>query len=215
MKQYLANRAGSGLALLVVGLVLGGPACGGDRPLAVPTASTRPVASTVEGQRVDYAKASTPQVVGRGLVEVVTPDGKALVVSDENERFQEPGCEGLPEPVLVRLPLGGGEGEVLEPSPGEPLRGRLLRGPGGRVALVDGCEGFLTSISVAEEAPDGRLGRLTKVPIDGDALAPEFDPAGRYHRLVISPAGDLVAFNRFGDAPGFDIEALVVRFGVR
>jgi hypothetical protein len=91
-------------------------------------------------------------------------DGSAAYVSDTDKAFPGPGCEGQPEPVLFRLPLSGGRRELL----GEgktPVRGDVVRGPGGRVAFVDQCESFFQSLAVGKESPDGHLTDMTELKL--------------------------------------------------
>jgi hypothetical protein len=206
------------VALLAVALVAGLGACGEDRPRAATEASDgagsnpAPAAGGQAAVRVPYAEPRAARAVGSGVVEAVTLDGEALLVRQMDKRFLAPGCEGEPEPVLARLPLAGGERQVLEPSAGEALRGRLVRGPDRRVALVEACEGFLERLSVAEEAADGSLSRPTEVPLDRehDSLAPRFDTA-----VAWSPSGELLmAFTEPAPAtsPG---ESAAVRIDVR
>jgi hypothetical protein len=121
---------------------------------------------------VDYGHPSEPQVLGTGDLDAVTPDGTAVIVSDVDDRFSQPGCEGLPSPVLFRVPLDGGEREPLRGDDGQPIQGHgefwFLGAPGARVALLDDCEEYLGGILVAREATDGRLDQVVEVPEEAD-----------------------------------------------
>jgi hypothetical protein len=132
-------------------VLLGG--CVAESPVVPATPSPTPT-PTVEPR--DYHVHGQPEEIGTGTLEKMSLDGSAAYVSDTDTAFPEPGCEGQPEPVLFRLPLSGGRRELLGDGK-TPLRGNLVRGPGGRVALVDQCESFFQALAVGKETPDGHL----------------------------------------------------------
>ena len=161
------GRACAAVALLVAGGGLA--ACGDDSPSTTSTSSpstTTPV--------VKYDQPSTVSLVGTGLVDGASLDGSAVFVQEEDPRFPQLGCEGQPQPVMFRLPLAGGERELI--GNGEDhLHGRIVHGQGDRIAIVSGCEGFFTALWVGTETLDGRVSGLRKVPVqvsEGQALAP-------------------------------------------
>ncbi|MGH9190480.1 MAG: hypothetical protein ACRD0Q_10685 [Acidimicrobiales bacterium] len=118
-----------------------------------------------------YERPSAPRTVGTGFVVGTSIDGTAVYVEQEDSAFPQPGCEGQPQPVLFRLPLDGGRRELLA-TPDLPVRGQVVRGPAGRVAVVDGCEGFLSRVLVGTETPDGHLQDLRQVPIPESGSRP-------------------------------------------
>lgn len=154
-------------ALLLVG------ACGdGDDPSAgsssSSTSTTTSAASSTSapvGGVIDYTTPGEPESLGDGLVEAASPDGSAFYVLNEDPALSQPGCEGQPEPVLFRVPVDGGK-RVRLGTAGQPVSGRLLQGPGDRVAVVDECEEFLQEIRVGTETTDGRIEGLRVVPLD-------------------------------------------------
>lgn len=105
---------------------------------------------------LDLHSFTIPREVGTGLLNAMSLDGSAAFVEEPDPAFPQLGCEGQPEPVMFRLPLEGGE---REPVAGETaLHGNLVRGgSNGRVAVIAGCESFLTSLHVGTETADGRL----------------------------------------------------------
>ena len=110
----------------------------------------------------DYHAFSAPRPIGAGFLETMTLDGSAAYVSDTDPAFPQRGCEGQPEPVLFRQPLSGGPRELLGDA-ATPLKGRIVRGPDGVVALLDVCEGFFQSLAVGKESADGRINELREV----------------------------------------------------
>lgn len=105
----------------------------------------------------------TPQEIGTGLLDGMTPDGSAAYVEDTDPRFPQPGCEGQPEPVMFLLPLEGGERTLIGDGT-QGLRGSLLRGgSGGRVAVVSACEAFFSDLFIAREPEDGKLTGIRRV----------------------------------------------------
>jgi hypothetical protein len=192
--------------LLVIAL---GAACGnGDDDPAGPTTSTSGGATTTTSApaaSVDYARPGQPVRIGSGIVEGATPDGSALYVAEEDGAFPEPGCEGQPEPVLFRLPLAGGD-RVRLGTATEPVRGRLVPGPGDRVAVVDECEGFLQSVRVGTRTAAGELQRLRVVPVQED------DESLRQPRISAwSNDGDALLAGGVSEATG---DGLVATIGV-
>jgi hypothetical protein len=139
---------------------------GGDGAQPTTTSTTAAVAAsttTTVARVVDYSKLSPATEVGAGLVEGASPDGSALYVTALDPVLSKPGCEGQPEPVLFRVPVGGGPRQPVG-TPGDPVRGTIARGSGGRIALVAGCEEFLSRVRVGTETPDGQLRDLR--PLD-------------------------------------------------
>ncbi|MGH9269331.1 MAG: WD40 repeat domain-containing protein, partial [Acidimicrobiales bacterium] len=120
-------------------------------------------------------RAGPPVAAGTGVVVGTSADGSAAYVEEIDPAVSRSGCEGRPEPVMFRLPLTGGPKELLG-TPRSPLRGLVVRGGGGRAAVVDACEGFLSALRVGNEAPDGRLSDLKVVDLPGGASRPL--PAG-------------------------------------
>lgn len=140
----------------------------GDQAVVAGPAA-RPAAGAASG--IDYSRPDAPRRLGTGLVEAVSVDGSALLVADHGGRSETPGCQGLPAPSLQRVPLDGGERTAVRSAEGNrPVRGRVLRGPGGKVAVVYECRAFTTEVLVGTETADGRLEDLTRL---ADGLAPE------------------------------------------
>lgn len=135
---------------------------------------------------VDVHNVGRPEEIGTGLLDGASLDGSAVYVEEPDPQFPEPGCEGQPESVMFRLPVDGGEREVV--GGGEtPLRGNLVRGGSdGRVAVVAGCESFFTDLFVARESEDGRLSEVTAVT-----------PAGIPENFLLNTSS--FSWNRDGD----------------
>jgi hypothetical protein len=135
---------------------------------------------------VNIHEFGTPEEIGTGLLDGASQDGSAVYVEEPDPQFPEPGCEGQPESVMFRLPVEGGEREVVG-GESAPLRGSLVRGGSdGRVAVVAGCESFFTDLFVAGESEDGRLTEVTRVT-----------PAGIPEDFLLNPSS--VSWNRDGD----------------
>ena len=188
-------------------------ACGGDdgaAPAATSTTTTTsatavpsPTTSTTTARPVDYQRPSAAREVGAGLLEGTSLDGSALYVSAVDPTLSPRGCEGQPEPVLFRLPLAGGARQVVG-SPGEPVRGTILRGADRRIALVAGCEEFLSVVRVGTESPEGQLRDLRRLDLaqlgsaaglawSGDgrslvAVSRSLNPGGQGSVLRVDPA---------------------------
>jgi len=112
---------------------------------------------------VDFHRFETPREIATGLLDGMTPDGSGAYVEAPDPELSEPGCEGMPEPVMFRVPLAGGDRTVVGDQ-SRPLRGALLRGGSqGRVAVISGCESFFTALFVARESRDGTLAGVTEV----------------------------------------------------
>lgn len=108
-----------------------------------------------EPPEVSFHQFATPQQIGTGLLNGTSRDGSAVYVEETDPGFPEPGCEGLPEPVMFRQPVSAGD---REPAAALPLNGTLVRGgSGNRVAVVSGCEAFFTRLVIAQETPEGLL----------------------------------------------------------
>jgi hypothetical protein len=121
-----------------------------------------PATPSPTGEPRDYHAFSSPKEVGPGFLAGMSLDGSAAYVADTDDAFPQPGCEGQPESVLFRLPLSGGARE-LQGDGKTPLKGNLVRGPDGRIALVDLCEGFFQGLAVGKESPDGHLTEVKEV----------------------------------------------------
>ena len=156
------------LTLLVSALA----GCGNDGdeqtgPAATSTTTTTVAASTTTSttsRPVDYHRPSAAREVGTGLLEGTSLDGSALYVTAIDATLSPRGCEGQPEPVLFRVPLAGGARQAAN-APGELVRGTLLRGSERRIALVAGCEEFLSAVRTGSETPDGQLRDLRKIDL--------------------------------------------------
>lgn len=145
-------------------------ACSPDASQPGATPEETPAAGTGR----DYHRfAAAPQAIATGILQGMTPDGSAAYVADTDPAFPQPGCEGQPEAVLFRQPLDGGERELLRAG-GGPVKGEIVRGRDGLVALVALCEGFFTGLSVGRETPEGHIEELRTVDVQ---TAPGSPPA--------------------------------------
>ncbi len=200
------RRVGSTVLLMV----LAGCGGGDDGAAPVATSTTTPTSTTALASTttttttrpLDYQRPSAAREVGAGLLEGTSLDGSALYVSAVDPTLSPRGCEGQPEPVLFRLPLAGGARQAVG-SPGEPVRGTLLRGADRRIALVAGCEEFLSVVRVGTETPDGQLRDLRRLDLgqlgsaaglawSGDgrslvAISRSLDPGGQGSVLRVDP----------------------------
>lgn len=142
----------------------GGPTGTGPGPTGStgPTATGAPPTTT---SAPSYRQFGAAVSVTRGFVVGASPDGSAVYVERLDDRLSQLGCEGEPEPVIFRVPLGGGEAAPVLAG-GKPVRGQVVRGPDRRVALVVSCEGFLQTVRTGSETADGHLADLNEVPIE-------------------------------------------------
>lgn len=144
---------------------------GGSSTVTGPGTSVTPTTAVP----VDYTKVAPPRTLGTGTVVGTSRDGSAIYVEEEDPSFPEPGCEGQPAPVLFRLPVAGGDRQLLA-TKAQPIRGEVARAAGDKIAVVDGCEGFLSAIYVGTDTAEGRLGAITEVALpdgsDGSRPAP-------------------------------------------
>lgn len=145
--------------LLALTLVLG--ACTSS-PSDDPAAQASP-----SGAPVDPHIIALPTEIGPGYLRGTTPDGSAVYASDPDPAFPEPGCEGAPEPVLFRLPVSGGEREVLR-NGDRPLKDLIVRGPDGKVALIDICEGFFDGLQMGAESADGKITNVRDLKLNNN-----------------------------------------------
>lgn len=157
-----------GVAVAVAAVALAGCGDGGST-----TTTTAAPSTTIPVVR--YDQPSTVKLVGTGFVDGSSLDGSAIFVEEEDPKFPQLGCEGQPEPVLFRLPLAGGERQLV--GTGEDrLHGRILHGQGEKIAIVSGCEGSFTALWVGTETLDGHVNGLRKVAVgevgEGKGLAP-------------------------------------------
>lgn len=162
---------------LVIALAVTGAACGDDDTGVIDngssTVTTAPEATVTPTTAVpvDYTKVAPPETIGTGVVVGTSRDGSAVLVEEEDPSFPEPGCEGQPAPVIFRLPVTGGNRELLA-TKAQPVRGLVERAAGAKVVLIDGCEGFLSELYVGTDTPDGHLGQMTEVDLaDGSRPA--------------------------------------------
>ncbi|HEX2052229.1 MAG TPA: hypothetical protein VHJ78_00700 [Actinomycetota bacterium] len=112
---------------------------------------------------VDVTRFGTPREIGTGVLNGTTLDGSAAYVEEADERFPEPGCEGQPNPAMFRLPLAGGERQLVGGGD-TPLHGNLVRGGSeGQVAIVAVCESFFTDLWIGRESRQGEISDLRRV----------------------------------------------------
>ena len=148
---------------VVVLCLVGAPSCGGDdgsdttaggsTTSSTATTTSAPPASIELGANVD---------LGEGVVVGAHPSSPIAYVSAIDHETTEVGCEGGDVAILWAQPVDGGA--RIRAISGSPLTGTvLLGGAGGRVALVDQCEGFLTTLAVARPAADGTLGDVVEI----------------------------------------------------
>jgi hypothetical protein len=162
------------LSLLALSILLA--ACGQERPgLDEPSPRASP---SPTGQIRDYHGFGAPSPVGSGILQGMSLDGSAAYVSDTDKAFPEPGCEGQPESVMFRQPLSGGERTRLGDGK-SPVKGEVVRGPDGLVALVRVCEEFFNGLAIGRESPDGQITDLREVKLtqtegDGNPAAFSF-----------------------------------------
>lgn len=184
--------------ILALTLVLG--ACGAsDSPAVNQPPQSSP--TTAADPRI----IAPPQQIGPGYLRAATPDGSAVYVSDPDPSFPEPGCEGAPESVLFRLPLSGGEREVLR-NGNRPLKDLIVRGPGGKLALVDICEGFFDGLQVGTESAGGKITGLKDVKLNND---PKLGQPAAFSISWSNDGSRLLAAINHPDAPDADPSRVV------
>ncbi len=167
-----------------------------DGPAAGEGEAAPPETPSPTKEARDYHGFDPPTEIGRGALQEMSLDGSAAYVSDTDEAFPAPGCEGLPESVLYRQPLSGGPRELLGDGR-TPVMGEIVRGPDELVALVKVCEGFFNGLFAGTESPDGRITDLRRVELSQEEGAPgpaafsfSWTPDGRALLAAINdPAG--------------------------
>lgn len=131
--------------------------------------SASPPTSSVDPRLV----MGVPRSAGEGLIQAWSADGSHLVVLAVDDKLSKEGCEGLPEPVLFLQNLDGAPASRTPAIAGDFARnGTILRGPDGRVVLIEACEGYLGDLYVGTAAADGSIGDL-RVVDTGDASIAE------------------------------------------
>ncbi len=169
MKARTRSGAALALALSVAGTLLAGcgdpPSSPGPtttEPTTATTATTSAPPTTVEA--VDYHRFGDPKVLTNGFLGRSSADGTVLFVEAVDPELSKPGCEGQPEPVMFRVPTDGSPRAAVLVD-GATIRGTVVRGPEGRVAVVKGCEEFVSDVLVGSEAADGTFADLRRVPL--------------------------------------------------
>lgn len=171
---WLAAAALVVLALVTVGLLL-------DREAGETDVTTEPTPpSEPDGAPTDpdgpLRPVGEPIERGPGHVVGVDPAGQFLYVA-EQDPAGDPGCEGLPAPVLLVEPIEGGERrDVLPPGTGSTAGGFEVRfGPEGEIAILTQCEGFGATIVTGTLAADGTLSEPTELEIPDLDLGRDVD----------------------------------------
>ena len=158
--------------LLLVALVAfagcgpGRPGTPAASPPSVPPPPASAVATVVTSSTIPaptYHRIGAQVPLGKGLVDGASLDGSALYVEAVEPALSKLGCEGQLDPVLFRVPLGGGQREAVMAGD-KTVQGVLARGPGGHVAIISGCEEFTSAVVVGTETADGHLNGLRAVP---------------------------------------------------
>ena len=135
-------------------------ACDGQSGPGEPSPAPSDTAATL-----DYHRFGAPREVAAGILLGMSLDGSAAYVADVDPAFPQAGCEGRPEPVLFRQPLSGEPRELLGDGT-NPVKGDIVRGSGGAVALVNVCEEFFNGLVVGKESADGRFTDLSPVQLN-------------------------------------------------
>ena len=157
-------------------LLLAGCGDDDDRDAGPPTATTAPAVTTKSGATAGtdrYHRVGDLRHLGPGQVVGVSADGTAGLVFAEDRTANRLGCEGTPAQFLWAVPLDGDERERAIEGPVQPGNSELVRGPEGRIALVERCEEFLSGIYTATEQEGGRLSDVTAVKIPATDAAPD------------------------------------------
>src|SRR5207253_1282471 len=119
--------------------------CGGPR-----SASDADAPSTTT-ERTGVLHAGPATTLTTGYLGRSSPDGSAVFVEAVDPTLSQTGCEGQAEPIMFRAPMAGGD-RVPVLVDGATVGGDVVRGPGGRVALVDPCEEFVSDLTLGTEA---------------------------------------------------------------
>ncbi|RMH70047.1 MAG: hypothetical protein D6683_15645 [Actinomyces sp.] len=132
---------------------------------APPVSSTAATTSTTTTMTTTTTTTAPPALapapahpIGEGLVVAVALDGSAVLAQREDPAYDQPGCEGFPEPIVERLPVDGSAPApaIVDVDPSF-VNGTFVRTGTGRAAIVSGCEGYTTAVHLLDEEPDGRL----------------------------------------------------------
>ena len=150
--------------LLLVGVALLGSSCGGDDD----DATTTTTSSTTTTRRTTSSTAVLPielgpaRALGDGALVGVHPSEPIAYLSIIDHDSKEVGCEGGDVARLWAQPIAGGD--PVRALPDSFLSGIVLTGGSdGRVAVVDSCEGFLSSLTVATPDSQGRFGKVATI----------------------------------------------------
>lgn len=145
-----------------------------------PTTTAAPDTTTATSTTAAAAGGSPsgdPVVLGTGSLTAVAPDGSHAIVRDVVDGLSETGCEGELEPVMLRVPIEGGDATPVFAG-GEQYDGNLEELGDGRAVLLSGCEEFLSEIVVFAWSADGVLSEPTVVPrFSGDTIENLLDVA--------------------------------------
>lgn len=147
---------------------------GGGTTTTTPAATTAPSATTAPPTTVPaarYHQFGANTMVGPGLLRGTSPDGSALYVEVPDPARTSAQCAqlGTFDRFLYRVPLTGGAREEIKAGT-EPVRGEMVRGPSGRIAVFvrrpsdqgAPCSGQ-TTLFVGTETDDGRIPDLRRV----------------------------------------------------
>lgn len=196
------RRALTLLVLLSVPL----SACGGDDDTTTSaTSSSTTTAAETTTTGVASLVLGDPVALGEGTLVGTHPSAPIAYVSIVDRETDQVGCEGGDVARLWAQPLDGGT--PVRALPDSFLSGLVLDGgAGGTVAVVDQCEGFLSTLAVARPQDDGTFADLREVDTSAVEASGQLMPStirwaadGRsFTGLVHDLAGDGVRAVRVG-----------------
>jgi hypothetical protein len=161
MARRVIARAGL-LVVCAVALASCGGEDSGGTVAQEPVSTTTTPATTTSTTRSGAIELGDAIALGDGVVVGVHPSKRIAYVSAIDHDTDEVGCEGGDIARLWAQPVDGGARVPALPAPrrsGTVVTG----GEGGRVAVVEQCEGFLTTLVTAIPGDDGVLGDVDEV----------------------------------------------------
>lgn len=118
---------------------------------------------------VSSLKVGVPKKMDSGSPVAFLVGTNELIVRDFDKKLSKDGCEGLPQPVLIKISNKDLSRHPLLDAAGKPYNGRIMKGPQNKVAIIDGCEGYLVSVFVGEDI-GGDFKNLKRISLPKDKL---------------------------------------------
>ena len=163
---------------------------------------------------IDYSQISEPLDLGSGIALAINAEATHAWLFDADPNNPELGCEGVPANTIYAVSLTTGERTQAVDSGLGTSGSELVQGPDGRIAVIEGCEGFTFALTLGRER-GAQIGDLQQLALPagvgrvfGSGFAPDgtfWFAAGDFEQsfqiFAVSPGGDLEVVGAFDDAP--------------